>query len=362
MIAATRHDEFADLDYERLRSVGIGAARDGLRWHLIEYAPRRYDFASAIAQLRAARRADVQVVWDLCHYGWPDDADPFSESFIERFADFASACAQIVADETDGVPFYTPLNEVGYLAWAGGDVGYLNPFAHGRGLELKMQLVRALLAAIKAIRSVDARARIATIEPRTHLVTQTTFDERVLRHRDWEYEAWDMLSGRRWPELGGDVRYLDLIGVNYYPTNQFRVDDTRIGRDSDLYRPFREILLEVGERYGRPIFVGETSAPLDDRPEWLAYIGSEARAARSAGASVEAICLYPIVDHPHWDAGYPLEAGVWSYADDAGRRQIHVPYSQRVAAELKDWDALGHDVGTPSPRTQPLLTTSRANH
>ena len=38
MIAATQHDRLLDDDYARLRSVGIGAARDTVRWHLVETA------------------------------------------------------------------------------------------------------------------------------------------------------------------------------------------------------------------------------------------------------------------------------------------------------------------------------------
>ena len=337
MIAATRHDVLADADYARLRRLGIRAARDGFRWHLIEAVRGRYDFSSAVPQIRAAREAGVQVVWDLCHYGWPDDVDVFSASFVERFADYALAAARAVALETDEETFWVPINEIGYLAWAGGDVGYLNPFATGRGLELKVQLVRAFMAASDVIRSVDARARIATVEPCTNLVSTRPDDPTVARHREWECETWDMLSGRRWPELGGARRYLDLIGLNYYPTNQFLVDDTRIFRDDPLYRPFREILVELGERYGRPIFIGETSAGGDDRPAWLSYVVSEAREACSAGAQVEAVCLYPIVDHPHWDSAYPLEVGVWSYADEVGARGTHRPYASQIVRELEAW-------------------------
>src|ERR1700722_19140538 len=34
MVAATRHDQFAQLDYARLNAQGIFAAREGVRWHL----------------------------------------------------------------------------------------------------------------------------------------------------------------------------------------------------------------------------------------------------------------------------------------------------------------------------------------
>jgi len=200
-----------------------------------------------------------------------------------------------------------------------------------------MQLVRALIAGIKAIRTAYQRARIATIEPCTHLVSDS--DPASAHHRDWECETWDMLSGRRWPELGGHERYLDLIGVNYYPSNQFFSDDTRISRDHHLYRPLREILIEIGGRYGRPIFIGETSAGGDDRPAWLSYVAAEVRAARSAGVQLEGICLYPAIDHPHWDAGFPLEVGIWSYPDETGSRGLHEPYASQIALELTAWSA-----------------------
>ncbi len=38
LIAATRHDALAEQDYRQLASNGIRAARDGVRWHLVEAA------------------------------------------------------------------------------------------------------------------------------------------------------------------------------------------------------------------------------------------------------------------------------------------------------------------------------------
>ena len=26
-------------------------------------------------------------IWDMCHYGYPDDLDPFSDAFVERFSE-----------------------------------------------------------------------------------------------------------------------------------------------------------------------------------------------------------------------------------------------------------------------------------
>ena len=59
-------------------------ARDGLRWHLID---RGGELRLLVAGSRCWRpRADkgVQVIWDLCHYGWPDDLDIFRREFRGR--------------------------------------------------------------------------------------------------------------------------------------------------------------------------------------------------------------------------------------------------------------------------------------
>ena len=69
MIAATQHDTFIAQDYARLQAEGIYTVREGIRWHLIETSPGRYDWSSVLPMVRAARDMDMQVVWDLCHYG-----------------------------------------------------------------------------------------------------------------------------------------------------------------------------------------------------------------------------------------------------------------------------------------------------
>src|SRR5215217_8043181 len=126
MTAAVQHDVYAAGDYHRLREVGIAAARDGLRWHLIDRAGE-YSWESWLPILDAARAEGVQVIWDLCHYGWPDDLDIFSAAFVDRFARFCRAVARFFADQSDEVPFYTPINEISFLAWAAGSKGYIYP-------------------------------------------------------------------------------------------------------------------------------------------------------------------------------------------------------------------------------------------
>ena len=53
-------------------SVGMRTARDALRWHLIDKGGGKYDFSSFEPMLDAALAEGIQVIWDLCHYGYPD--------------------------------------------------------------------------------------------------------------------------------------------------------------------------------------------------------------------------------------------------------------------------------------------------
>lgn len=337
MIAATGHDRFARKDYGRLRRAGIETARDGVRWHLVERSPGRYDFSSLLPMVRAARDAGVQVIWDLGHYGWPEDVDIFRPQFVDRFADYARAVARLVADETDEPPFFSPVNEISYWSWAGGDSAHLDPYGTGRGFELKAQLVRACLAAVDAVWSVSPRARILHTDPAIHILPNP---QKPGTHAEGEgyrmaqYQAWDMIAGELWPQLGGDERYLDVVGVNYYPYNQWIYQGPSVERSSPLYRPFREILAENHERYGRPILLAETGAQGDDRAPWLAYVGEEVRAALRQGVPVHGICLYPILDYPGWDDDRHCETGLWGYPDARGERSLHEPLARELERQI----------------------------
>jgi hypothetical protein len=339
MIAATGHDKHARADYARLREVGMRTARDGLRWHLIEQIPGRYDFSSVLPLVRAARESGVQVIWDVCHYGWPNDLDVFEPEFVSRLAGLARAFTGLLANETDEVPFISPINEISFFSWVCGDEGIFYPYARGRGDELKMQLVRAAIACIEAVWDVDPRARIVHIDPVVNVVArpERPWDEaRADGYRLAQYSAWDMICGLDCPHLGGDQRYLDIIGLNYYLHNQwFYPDREMIPFSHPLYRPLRELLREVSERYGCPMFIAETGIEDDLRPAWLRYIGREVRAALSAGVPIEGVCLYPIVNHPGWEDERHCYNGLWDYADETGEREICQPLSMELRRQMR---------------------------
>ncbi len=339
LIAATGHDAHAAADYAQAHMHGLRTVRDGIRWHLIEQRPGRYTFASVLPMLRAAQTAGVQVVWDLCHYGWPDDIDIFKPAFVQRFAGMVRAFAAVLAGETDSTPVVVPVNEVSFLAWAGGETGAINPFGRGRGDELKAQLIRAAIAGIEAIRDVIPDVRIASAEPLINVVADPArAHERAAAegYRLVQYQVWDMLCGREAPQLGGDMKYLDLLGVNYYPANQWYfagptvASPQTIERGHRHYRPLRQMLREVHERYGRPVFIAETGCEDDGRAEWLRYVGREARGAMRMGVPVAGLCLYPILDYPGWDDDRHCHTGLWGYCDTTGARDVYQPLAREL--------------------------------
>ena len=279
VIAATYHDKFVVADYQRLQAQGIYTVREGIRWHLIEQQPGEYNFDSVLPIIRTAREMGMQVIWDLFHYGWPDDIDIFSAAFVDRFERMVLAFMQVLKEETDTVPFLCPVNEISFIAWGGGDVGILNPFAKERGNELKVQLVKTAIAAIEAIWHISPEARIVLIDPVINIIADPTrLQDRIIaeNYRLSQYQAWDMIAGRQQPELGGKEKYLDIIGVNYYDRNQWIHNQEPMKYTDPLYTPFRYMLQEVYARYQRPLFIAETGTEDEFRPTWFKYICGEA--------------------------------------------------------------------------------------
>lgn len=348
LVESTGHERFAAQDFARLRALGIGMARDGVNWVRAERRPGDFDFSRARRILQGAAASDVQVIWDLLHFGWPDDVDVFSTSFPERMGRYAGAFARFLASESPLEPVIVPINEISYLSWAGGDVRCMNPFQVARGDELKAQFVLATIHAIEAIRGVLPHARFLQPEPLINIVPspeQPKTWRRVECDNAYQYQAWDMLCGRVWPSLGGAPEYLDIVGVNYYPDNQFMIDGTTVSRGDPRYRPFSEMLLETWKRYERPMIVAETGCEGDARASWLRYVSSECRAALRAGCDLQGITLYPILDHPGWLDDRHCENGLWGYADELGERPIYRPLEVALEEERALLEAARAEAG-----------------
>ncbi|HEY6225544.1 MAG TPA: family 1 glycosylhydrolase [Verrucomicrobiae bacterium] len=348
-VAATYHDKHADADYRLLSEVGIFAAREAIRWPLVDQGNGRYDFSSVRPFLEASRNYNIEVVWDLFHYGYPSDIDLFGEDFPKRFADYCHAAAKHVCRNSDGICYFTPVNEPSFFAWAGGHVGRFAPHVIGKGVELKRALIRAAIHGIEAIRAAVPKARIVNVDPLCHVHPADDSAE-ARRDADWfnenaVFESWDMLCGKKNPELGGSRAHLDIVGMNYYWTNQWILgrDEQPLADEDSRRVSLRDLVKKVHARYGGDILITETAHVDDMRPRWLKYVADEVEALLCEGVPLRGVCLYPILGMPEWhDPERWTQMGLWEVnCCGDGERKLCEPMlhalrkAQRIEKKLR---------------------------
>jgi beta-glucosidase/6-phospho-beta-glucosidase/beta-galactosidase len=333
LIRATGHDRHVLRDYGLCKELGLGTVRDGLRWHLIEKSPGKYDWSSWLPALEAAEEIGVQVIWDLFHYGSPDHVDQAADDFPERFTEFALAAVEVQQSVSGRPPLVCPLNEINFLSWAV-EVDYFPRVGPKEVGWFKRQLVRTAIHAAKAIRERWPDATMVWAEPLIHIAPHSRRRAEVRAAeaaRQGQFEAYDWITGRAAPEFGGDPSLVDLIGLNFYPHNQWYLAGPTIPMGHHEYRPLADMLLEVAERYRKPIFLSETGAEGSAKPSWLHYVCSEVREAMDRSADIRGICWYPITAYPGWDNSRHAEAGLLSTVTSDGDRHV----DERLFEELR---------------------------
>ena len=342
VIRDSGHGRFTVSDYRQAKAEGLGAVRDGLRWHLIETYGQPYDWSSWDPMLDAADASGMQVIWDLWHYGTPDHIDIWSPLFVERMARFAEAAALHFRERSDAVPMWCPLNEMSFYAFIAGQVGDFHPYGIERGHELKRQLVRAGVAAARALRAVDPRCRLLWAEPLIHIAPHSALPEDVVAAREatlTQYQAFDMVAGLMDPELGGSPDLLDIVGCNFYPQNQWAHRGGTLPLGHHHFRPLSSMLEEVWQRYDRPVIVSETGAEGSARAPWLHYVCQEVADARQAGADVRGICLYPVTAYPGWDDDRACATGLFGSPDPhTGLRTPYAPLLDELRRQAEKLD------------------------
>ena len=344
----TQHTSHAEADYRLLHELGIAVAREGIPWPHVDRGARCYDFTCVDPLIAAMNAAQILPIWDLCHYGYPDDADPWRPDFAARFADYCGAAAEHVCARVRGPHFFTPINEITFWGFAGGEWGWIAPFGDTKAQRLRLRdvLCRAAIAGVKAIREVDPEARMVHVEPVIRVVAPDDRPDLAeaarIEMEDDACHAWDVLAGKANPEFGGAPEVLDIVGANCYSFGQMEYREhgphQALGPDDPRIRPLCELLSKVWQRYRRPMIIAETSGLHDGREEWLKDVMEEALAAVDEGIDLHGICLFPAVDMPDWHTGEWLHNGLCDLIDEGGdlRRVPCRPYID----ELRRWQRL----------------------
>jgi hypothetical protein len=236
--------------------------------------------------------------------------------------------------------YFTPVNEPSFFAWAAGEAALFAPHQRGRGWELKVQLIRTAISGINALRAACPTARIVNVDPLCRVASPqgqldcaedvTHFNEHVV------FQSWDMLSGRLMPELGGSPQHLDIIGINYYWTNQWEWGQWGGGTlaEDDMRRvPLAELIRAVWRRYRAPMVITETSHLEDARAPWWHTLTEEVDCLLREKIPLHGVCLYPALSMPEWHRQQAwARLGLWDLEPDKDGKLARVPHIPLLAA------------------------------
>jgi len=341
LINTTHHISRLTNDYNDLLPFGITTVREGIRWSQVEKQPYQYDFSTVKLMLAEGKAKGIQQIWDICHFGYPDDLTPLHPHFTKRFIGVCCAFVEFYRNECPkNTLIVTPINEVSFISWLGGEAAGTSPYCINNGWAVKYALMRAYIAGIKAMKEIDPSIRILTTEPLVNMVppliaTEAEIKKAQVEHEN-QYQALDILAGYICPELGGSPELLDLLGFNFYYNNQWVVGPSEflpwLNEDSDpRWRPLSELLIDAYHRYKRPILLTETSHPAEDRPLWIDFVTKQCDQVIKQGIPFWGICLYPIIDRPDWDDMMNWHrSGLWDeefQSDGTSVRVLNQPYA-----------------------------------
>lgn len=298
-VALIRHDEFLEQDYQLLVDIGMVGVRDAARWYITHPAPHTFDWTWLDRVVAAAEKACLTLYLDLWHYGYPDWLDLLSPDAPAHFAEFARE----IALRYPTLTHWCICNEPSAMVHEAGRRGRWKPFLRGRQgvAQLRRQISAMIIEASKAVLEVRPNALLILPEP-WHATLKTSEDEQAA--------VIDMVIGRRNPELGGDPRYVHVIGLNHY-------------RDSTL-PPFHQLLLNARKRYPEfPLWVTETSGPPRgwQQAEWFWWMLAEVRLANAEGADIPVFTWAPTISMYDWvDESKHLANGIWVIGKNGERK------------------------------------------
>lgn len=344
LLKETDHLNQLRSDYEMLKELNIYSVREGIRWSVVEVEPYRFDFETVRVMMEIGRELEVQQIWDLCHFGYPNDISPLHPQFKDRFVSLCIAFANFFVEQYGKETLIiTPINEVSFISWLGGDVAGTIPFCVNEGWNIKYKLMEAYIEGVKALKSINPNFKILSTEPLVSMVPHLDANEEQIKkanaaHQS-QFEVVNILIGKSCPELGGNSDCLDIIGLNYYYNNQWVHNSIEghflpwANEDKDpRWRPLRSLIEEVYQRYTYPIILAETSHSGEHRSNWINFIYEECEAVLRMDIPFWGICIYPIIDRPDWDELTTwFHSGIWDYFPESGfNRILNTEYAESI--------------------------------
>jgi len=292
-----RHDEFLEVDYQLMASIGCTGVRDAAWWYVSHPSPDIFNWNWLDRVVSAAEKYHLKLYLDLWHYGYPDWLDILSPDAPMHFANFARQ----IARRYPSIQYYCVCNEPSLLVELGGKQGQWKPFLYEDDPSaFRRQISKMIIEASKAILETKPDATLIIPEP---------WHATDILPEDHQAAVLDTVLGLRDPELGGCSDLVTIIGLNHY-------------RDSTL-PPFHRLLINAQKRWSnKKLWVTETSGPPTgwEQAEWFWWMLAETRLAALSGVNVPVFTWAPAISMYDWvDEKLQLHNGIWILDDDGQR-------------------------------------------
>lgn len=318
-----------DKDVRALTKLGVTHYRFGIEWGRVEPKPGVFNeaairqYVSMAKKLRAAGIEPIVTLWHFTFPSWLYDSNKKSQSnFLHP--DVVPAWNAYVTRMVDAlapyVQIYVPQNEpngdlyIGYFGghWPPGLL--LTPGALKKATRVAVTMFRDAARIIRSRREDAIIVGIYSIPNwrRNHLQDPTQFVYNMMMHQNWDH-------------LDKVADTLDVIGVNYYysqdasatrfivrPQGELSSDYTQNGWEIDP-EGFYSVLMTVHNRYNQPILVTENGIGTQSEQKKIRYFRehiSQLRRAMNDGVDVIGYFPWTLIDNYEWAEGYGANFGL----------------------------------------------------
>jgi beta-glucosidase len=328
-LALTQHDRFWGSDLLLAARAGCTTIRYGIRWHVVNPAPREWDWTSVDGPLQLMRDLGIEPIVDLFHFGVPAWLDEGVMTPI--FPDFQAELARRFARRYPWVRWYTPTNEPYIMSQFGGESAAWFPYRRGpRNFVIAVRNVaRGLCEAWHEIAAErpDARMMVSDTCEYHHALDDGPAAGHAALFNERRFLLHELYGGRVTPEhaLWGwlleqgmareDLDWfrehpapLDVVGLDYYPHSEHQWRSGDDGRLIDETRPLplqlgpAQLVRQYHARLGRPLLFAETGAPGGDGTKlaWLSRMVAQARTVRAEGVPLIGLTWWGLIDQVDW--------------------------------------------------------------
>jgi hypothetical protein len=358
------HVDRLDEDLADVASLGVEVWRYGMPWRLTEPEPGRYDWALWDRALDACKRARLQPVVDLCHFGLPDHYRGFCDpAWVEGFVRYVEAFIERYPEPR----WFTPVNEPGITALMSALFGVWNDRRTSLD-DYYRAIGHVTLANLEALARLRADrdawwigaegfgcelfdpddAEAAEAAERSRAVQQVVWDLHFgVPARPEAAAVYDVVPDRVLDRVAALAAELPpdrmIAGHDLYPVS-VNAHGTRAARPLSIVERVAAYESEATawyERYRVPFWVAETSnlgLPVEQGTEWLNALMQGLDRLHDASLPVRGICWYSRGDQFDWQTaltqpvGAVTEVGLF---DVERRRRPVADAFARLAAERR---------------------------